>query len=41
MAYGDTDVVPNTFDLEAKPTPKSSAVLPKIKAFGIVEFTSN
>ncbi|MGY8768996.1 MAG: hypothetical protein ACKVH8_11300 [Pirellulales bacterium] len=30
MAYGHTDDVPKTVDLEAKPTPESSAVLPKI-----------
>ncbi|PHS00793.1 MAG: hypothetical protein COA78_23535 [Blastopirellula sp.] len=30
MAYGHTDDVPNTVDLEAQPTPESSAVLPEI-----------
>ncbi|MGY8768066.1 MAG: hypothetical protein ACKVH8_06520 [Pirellulales bacterium] len=27
MAFGHTDDVPNSFDLEAQPTPESSAVL--------------
>ncbi|MGY8770078.1 MAG: hypothetical protein ACKVH8_16800 [Pirellulales bacterium] len=37
MAFGHTDDVPNTVDLEAQPTPESSAVLPSIKAFGTVK----
>ncbi|MGY8770206.1 MAG: hypothetical protein ACKVH8_17455 [Pirellulales bacterium] len=31
MAYGHTDDVPNTFDLEAQPTPESTSVPPGVK----------
>jgi hypothetical protein len=31
MAYGHTDDVPNTFDLEAEPTPETSSVPPDFK----------
>ncbi|PHS03115.1 MAG: hypothetical protein COA78_19040 [Blastopirellula sp.] len=31
MAYGHTDDVPNTFDLEAMPTPESSSLPPDVK----------
>ncbi|MGY8766997.1 MAG: hypothetical protein ACKVH8_01035 [Pirellulales bacterium] len=36
MAYGHTDDVPNTADLEATQTPESSAVLHEFKESGAV-----